>query len=53
MSRFMQVTFRNDIVSIEDRAGFVSTDRHCHTLRNTGSDQVSDACAPEIMKKPR
>src|SRR6266851_4128692 len=49
-SRLMQITLGNNIVPIEDRACFVTGNRHGHPFWNAGTYQVPHSTASKVMK---
>jgi hypothetical protein len=45
----VEIVAGDDIVSIEHRSGFVTTQGHRHLFGHPGPNQVSDTCPAEVV----
>jgi hypothetical protein len=47
-----EITFGNNVVTVENTSGLVPSQLHCNHLRNSGSHKVPYGGAPEVMHQP-
>jgi len=49
---FFEIVGTDDVVAVENRAGLMAGDRHCHSFRDAGTNHVSQGRSPEIVEVP-